>query len=349
MLRQISEINRKKPQRLQTLVRHSALSMTYLFFAAIPVSMAIFHPGITGYERANLEDMVYGRAYRPFVQRTLVPLIVRNCTFVVPHSAKSFLQDKFNASQIVKKIQWNPQYAVEHLITAAVMYLSFLAFLLILRSFILNFLDLSAKASHLAVFFIAVLLPPTFAYKVYIYDFPQMLLFTGCLLLLYKQNWKLFYPLYVLGCINKEMTILIPLAFLFWMGTKSLKGSALLHFLIQLIVGVSIYLAINHIFRSNPGGATEWHLVRNLTKPFILGGFGKLRLLLFLLSVVLPIWQFKKAPLFLKASLLAIYPALICLTVLFGQMDEVRVYYEALPVVYTFALSAIGIKFKNQI
>jgi hypothetical protein len=341
------EIYHKKTQKLQALVRRSIFSLAYLILAAIPVSVAVFRPGITGYYRAELEDMVYGRAYRPFVQRALVPLIVRNCTLVVPHSAKSFLQDKFNASQTIKKFQWNPEYAAEYLITMAIMYMSFIAFLLILRNFILCFLGLSASASHLAVFFIAILLPATFVYKVYIYDFPQLLLFTSCLLLLYKQSWLPFYPVYVLGCINKETTVLVPLVFLFWMGTKSLKGSVLLHFLVQLVIGIAVYLVISHIFRNNPGGGTEWHLVRNLTKPFVLGGFGKLRLLLFLLAVILPVWKLKQSPLFLKRSLLAIFPLLICLTVFFGQIDELRDYYEALPVVYTLSLAAIGIKFKT--
>jgi hypothetical protein len=345
LLLKTHKIDRKK---LQVLVRRSILSLAYLIFAAIPVSIAVFRPGITGYYRAELEDIVYGKAYKPYVQRVLVPLIVRNCALAVPASAKSFLQDKFNASQIIKKLQWNPEYAAEYLITVLIMYLSFIAFLLILRAFILSFLDLSASVSHLAVFFIAVLLPATFVYKVYIYDFPQMLLFTGCLLLLYKQNWLLFYPVYILGCINKEITILVPFVFLFWMGTKALKGSALLHFLVQLLIGITIYLAISHIFQNNPGGGTEWHLIRNLTKPFVLGGFGKLRLLIFLLAVILPLWKLKQAPLFLKRSLLTIFPPLICLTLFFGQMDEVRVYYEALPIVYTLSLAAIGIKFKNQ-
>ena len=36
------------------------------------------------------------------------------------------------------------------------------------------------------------------------------------------------------------------------------------------------------------------------------------------------------------------------LTAFFGYLDELRDYYEALPIVYTLSLAATGIKFKTR-
>jgi len=333
---------KNKPLKLCLL---PALYLAYLIVAAIPLSVSIFRPGITGYERAVFEDMIYGKAHKPFVKRQLVPLIVRGTTHLIPGPTKTFLQKKFSQSKLINQLGWTPEYASEFLLALLIMYGSLIGFLVVLRLFILYFLNISSTLSHIAVLAVGLGLPCTFVYKVYIYDFTQLLLFTACLLLLYQQRWHLFYPIYILACLNKETSILLPVVFLSCFTTNALKRPGLWHLLSQIIIGLGIYSLIGYIFRDNPGGAIEWHLRHNIARPFIISGFGKLRLIIFILFILLSLSKLHQAPVFLKRSLIATLPPLMCLAFLFGHFDELRDYYEALPLIYTLTLVAIGQKF----
>ncbi len=332
----------KKPLKFCFL---SALCLAYLIAAAVPLSIGIFRPGITGYERAMFEDMIYGKAYKPFVKRQLVPLVVRGTTHLVPPDTKTFLQKKFSQSKLINQLHWPPEYACEFLLTLLIMYGSLIGFLVVLRLFILCFLNISSTLSHIAVLAVGLGLPCTFVYKVYIYDFTQLLLFTACLLLLYQQRWHLFYPVYILSCLNKETSILLPAVFLFCFTTNILKRPCLWYLLSQIIIGVGIYSLIGYVFRDNPGGAIEWHLSRNIARPFIISGFGKLRLIIFILFIFLSLSKLHRAPVFLARALIAVLPPLICLAFFFGNFDELRDYYEALPLIYTLALASVSRKF----
>jgi hypothetical protein len=199
---------------------------------------------------------------------------------------------------------------------------------------------MSCWKSHLVVLAAGVGLPITFAGKMYIYDFTQLLLFTACLVVLYQRRWSWFYPVYLLACINKETSILAALVLLCWRGREALKPPYLWHLLAQVAIGFSVCLIIGYIFRNNPGTALEWHLQRNVNLSIT--ALGKLRLLVLILAVVFSFLGSGRAPLFWKRGLAATLPVLLCASFFFGYVDELRDYYEALPFVVGLTLLAVG-------
>ena len=68
--------------------------------------------------------MVYGQAYRPFVKRQLVPLIVHTGMTVMPDSIDAVLQEVFAGSGAVNYLRWPSAYASEYVLTLMIMYAS---------------------------------------------------------------------------------------------------------------------------------------------------------------------------------------------------------------------------------
>ena len=111
----------------------------------------------------------------------------------------------------------------------------------------------------------------------------------------------------------------------------------------QLLVALPICIALAWIYRHNPGGNTEWHLERNLAMEFTVLAW--IRLTVLALGIVLALWGMRAALTFLSRGFLATLPILLLTAFLFGFVDELRDYYEALPftiglIVTTFARAA---------
>src|SRR5262245_46933836 len=73
------------------------------FLAAIVFSIFVQRPGINGYNRAMFPDMIYGRAYKPFVGRALAPATVRLIVTALPAPAKAALADLFSENLLIQR------------------------------------------------------------------------------------------------------------------------------------------------------------------------------------------------------------------------------------------------------
>lgn len=305
------------------------LYVGYLLAGMIPLAVGVVRPGITGYHRCLLQEMVYGQAYRPFVKRQLVPLIVRAGVCATPESLDARLRDAFADSALLQRLGWPPTYAPEFVLTLLVMYVSTIAFLVFLRRLLLHCLDIPPGIAHGVVLAVAVMMPVCYAGQVYIYDYTQLMLFTAALLCMLQGRWRAYYPVFALVCLNKETSILLPAVFACWKGREIFKRHNLTHLMAQGVIAVSICAVLAWIYRNNPGGDTEWHLERNLAMQFTVLAW--IRLTVLLLGVVLALWGMRTAPAFLTRGFLATLPILVVSAFLFGYVDELRDYYEALP------------------
>jgi len=316
------------------------LCAAYLIVAEIPIYTGIHCPGITGYWRAMLEDMVYGRAYKPYVKRQLVPLVVRGSMMLMPDEFIERSKQKFADSQLAKQLNWPVEFAPEFMLSLLIMYGSLIGFLLVLRYFLLLFFTMSSGLSHLIVLIVGLALPVTFRGQVAIYDFSQLLLFTTALVLLFRKRWVLFYPVYVFACINKETSILIPAVFACWLGWKVLRNPYLWHLLSQILIGGAIVLALSLVFKNNPGVDTEWHLQRNLHMPF--GVLGWFHIMVLSVAIIMCLWRWSESPLLLRRGLVATLPVLLCAALFWADIEELRDYYEALPFTVGLFLVTVG-------
>jgi len=192
----------------------------------------------------------------------------------------------------------------------------------------------SALAADLVPIFALLWLPVTFreANLTYLYDFPALLLFTLSLYLLAGQRWRAFYLLFVLGCLNKETFILITPLFGWYYLCRMPRSRLLQHLASQLTIFAVIQALLYWVFRHNPGGQLELHLLghnlyvfRHLPYDII-----SVLVLFVLLGGLFHDWQHK--PHLLKYGL-GVLAVVLPVAMVFGWIDELRAYYEFFPVI----------------
>lgn len=287
--------------------------------------------------------MIRGQAYRPFVKRQLVPLLVRCGASVTPVLIKERLIKAFEKSSVISHLKWPVAFAPEFTLAIIIMYGSLIGFLIVMRRFLRTFLQISSQLSHIVVLILALGLPITFSGLLYIYDFTQLLLFTAASLCLFKKQWPAFYPLYALACLNKETSLLLPFIFIVWcVGLKCLNLKNIKHVLTQVLIGVAICTTLSWIYRNTPGEDVYWLVWRNLNVSF--SPLAWVRLVILLTGIFLALFRFQSAPFFLKCGFAATLPILLLATLFFGYIDEFRDYYEALPFMVSLSLITIGKK-----
>jgi hypothetical protein len=305
----------------------------------------ICRPGINGYSRAMFADMVYGTAWKPFVYRSLLPTTIRLITGVIPAEARARVSRSLGNTAAGENLwailQWEQEYLVEYLIAAVLMYLCLWGFLWALRYLLLGVYDVSAGVQGVFILVALVGLTQFFRYYSYLYDLPNVFLFTLGLALMVRARWRPFLLVYLLACLNKETTILLTMVFVIHFFRparlrRPLFGALLLG---QLAMFAAVRVLLFAAFRDNPGSLVEFqvpHHNLDLLKAYPVAtvfGWGGLLLLLF--------YKWSEKPLFLRHSLWIVVP-LVVLTFFFGYMDELRDYYEAYPIVLLLALHSVS-------
>jgi len=314
-------------------VGHGAL---IAFVALMVLCIFLADPGLNHYPPSSFGDMVYGRASRPFVYRTLVPTAVRVVSGLCPDSAHAAATHAAQHTRLKHLVAaWDDvpaAYFLEFLIALALMYGSLIGFVIALRYLAEALFDLPPSFARKVPLIALVLLPPLFRYTSFIYDFPSLFLFTLGLALMVRQRWRAYLGLLVVATINKETAILLPFVF----GLYFLRRQELLRGRFWPLLGAQvglwlvIKLGINYVFRDNPGGMVELHLRDHnlgLLRSYPMGTAAGWLVLAVLMAV-----RWSDTPRFLRTALWTL-PVLVGMTLFLGYLDELRDYYEAFPVV----------------
>jgi len=297
-------------------------------------------PGINSYDRSKFSDMIYGKAWKPFVYRVFVPVSVKLITSVISESVQSKLTDfgKENpsAERVLSELNWEAEYLTEYLAACVIMFATLFAFAIFLKKFFkLNF---SAPEWFVNLLIIGMLLalPVFYINDNYIYDYPSLLFFTAGLFFLQRQNWKLFLIFFFFGLWNKETTILLTLIFLIHYRkhfiTEKKKYLTLLS--LQLIIFIFIKLILSIAFKNNPGTFVEFHLLDY--NKILLNGYNIITFTTILFLILLIGYKWNEKPQFPKDSLWIAIP-LFLLTLFLGFFNELRDYYEVYPVIVLLA------------
>ena len=334
--------------------------LMFICLMALIVFVLFLQSHINGFYPAMFSDMIYGKAFKPYVYRTLLPSTVRMITSTIPAKTKSAINKSIENNQFVQNVRYHIfgrkfhkneiEFTIEYIIALSLMFLSLVGFAWATTYLFCSFYG-THKAMYIVPFFALSGLPLFFKYYSYLYDFPNLFLFTVALGLMIREKWLSFILVFIAACLNKETAILLTLIFAIHFKNRLLLSHApyLQLFIQQLIIFVFIKSVLYLIFRNNPGTTIEFHLYDH---NLLLLNFYTLAVICFWLAIIsagaiLIFYKWSDKPDFLRHGLWIAVP-LFLLTLFFGFIDEWRDYYELYPIVmlliFTGLSSLMGIK-----
>lgn len=310
----------------------SLIAAFYFLSSAYIFAVWVLGHGRLGNERATFPGMIRGTAAKPFVNRTLLPSLVRLAAAAIPAESKQKLDQAIAhfAPERVRRQKWYPEYNVECCLALALIYLSLLGFMMVFRNLLKAlYLTPGWVADMLPV--IAILILPIFfhAGTHYVYDFPALFFFTLLLLLLLRKNWTYFYPSFILAILNKETMILISLIFAIHFFSRMSKSHFYFHLLTQCGIFLLLKSILFMIYKNNPGVLFEFHLKENIYYFYALYNYGYVAAMIVLMLLIF--YKYSEKHIFLRNSIIIMIPLLV-LHLFFGLLPEIRVYYEIYPV-----------------
>src|SRR2546421_12623949 len=102
------------------------LSTTFVF------CIAITNPGIQGFYRSNIFNMVNGTAYRPYIYRVLIPYISNKIIVSIPQQVSTTIAQITRNNIALKTFfsdrRWAISYASEYYVVLTLMYASLWGF-----------------------------------------------------------------------------------------------------------------------------------------------------------------------------------------------------------------------------
>ena len=328
-------------QLYETFLRKLVILLLYLLTTGIVLFVFIIRPGINGYSRAMFPDMVYGRAYKPFVYRTLVPTTVRIVAEITPECVKDRFRLAVQNKRMISILKWEIEYIYEYFIALIIMFCCFLGFAFMLRYLIRLFYDFPSFVVDLAPVGGLLILPTFFKFYSYIYDPGTLFLFTLAIILIAKRKLLLFYIVFLLATLNKETSILLVGIF-FIREFKVMRNLGLAgHLLLQISLWIAVKASITAIFMNNQGSFGEFHLIDHnlglISNPYEL---------LYFVSVIsifsaLIHYRWTEKPIFLCHCLFITIIPLMLVVLFFGFINELRDYYEAFPFLFLLSLPTI--------
>jgi len=301
--------------------------------------------GFNGYYKARFAEMIEGTAYKPFVYRMLIPLLVRGGRVLLPSPLEQFLREGVYrlipfVGQVMDYLAWERELLPEYLLASCFMYAALLGFLFLLQRLTLRLYALPLYLADGAPLIALGVLPVFFKRGThFLYDLPALFFFTWGLVLILEERLKCYYLCFALGLLNKETMVLLSLVFALHFAKRLTRGELGRHLGVQVGLLVLVRSAQVFLYWGNPGGAFEFHLIENLRlalRPYWYSA------VVSVLSVVLLIGHgWDKKPRFLKQSLWIGVP-LVGSYLVMGAWGEIRVFYELFPVLFLLALPTVA-------
>ncbi len=318
------------------------LFLLYLLTSVIILFVFIAYPGIDGYEKAQFNDVIYGQAHKPYVYRVLIPTIIRTITHITPTSIKENINSVLKEIELVQKLGWREEYLFEYFVTVILLLFLFVLFSYLLRYSVKTYFNYPKFVSDFFPILSLILLPLFFRYYNYIYDPATLCIFAGASLLIYKRKWLFYYVLFILAAFNKETSILLIVIFFLRERNLTTKMNLILHSFVQLILWFTIKIFLTNVFSSNAGSFVEFHLLGHNLNLFLYPFHLLYFIVVLTIFSVLVAYKWKTKPSFVKLCFLVTFFPLITLSLFFGFVDELRVYYESFPFVFLLSVPVIA-------
>jgi hypothetical protein len=328
------------------------------------VTMMFFTwPGVKGYPRAELHDLIYGQAHRPFVSRPLGPWLIRGCLEIVPDSVKiaidesggRFINYAFGPPLNVnpETVAQSPSYRTpnrlrqiwanglsESIVAYVISFSWLLGFSWVCEKLWREFYELCVPQAAAWFSLLAVMgVPVFFRYYSYLYDFPSLCLFTLCLYLMaHRSSFISYFLAFCLSCISKETSLLLVGIFAIY-HIASLRNQFWRYAIclaVQLAAFAAIRGRISLLYSHNPGSSLEYHLIDH-NVSLLLKPYGLETAMTWFLMVFVVVDHWREKPWLPRVAVCMVVP-LAGMCFFFGFLDELRDYYE----VYAAALLLAG-------
>lgn len=340
------------------------LLTAYLLISLIIVAMASSLTLVDS--RIGMIPLTNFNAYKPYQYRVLMPLLIRGIESITPKFIENNVVE-VAAPRITAQMEQEavPDYKAHKIsievlrvvIYAGLSILSFFLFMLALWKLAGAFDYFPPSLAAILPIGLLLVMPLYFDYGTFAYDFPHLLLFTLGLYFLAKGKWPSYLVIFALGIINKETAIALTLIFAVYYYRKLPRHVFFYLLGGQLLIFLAIKLTLYFVFYSNPGVFAEWHLSRNfsyladLSHYFRFEKLGKGIFMPFALQIPWPrglnipvlalvsglmIYGWREKPDFLRKATVY-FIILFLLAITYGFVNELRAYYDALPIVYLLA------------
>jgi hypothetical protein len=183
----------------------------------------------------------------------------------------------------------------------------------------------------------------------YPYDIPSVLFFTLGLILIYKKNWYIYYPVFIIATFNRETTIFLTFIYLATTIEKNKIIPVLSHCISQLIIWLIIKkcLAVLYAGNSGPGFFVNFFFVNwaLIIKPVnalrIAGSFGFIWIAVICYSKLI-------TDEFVKRSLIVVFPFFVGMFIV-GNVTELRIYGEIIPVILSAFLIIVNNLLRSEL
>lgn len=297
--------------------------------------------------RSTLSELIYGTAHKPYVQRVLVPMLTRAVYFTVSGPTLDSLEQKVLELPKVQKetarLGWEIEYFAEYLIALSFAFLALFGFPFVMKNLWSTLYETEQAITNIIPILALLALPPVFLTGPhYIYDLPALFFFTLGMVMMIHGRWTFYYPVFILGCLNKETMVLLSLFFVLLYWKRMPRKSLLLHALTQGVIFAVIKAVITYSFVGNGGAVMDFHLFLNL--HILLMGYDWTTLVGWTLVLTLVFLDFRKKHEILRKAILLAIP-LGVLVLLSGVITELRAAYEMYPIVLLLASHTVLFRF----
>ncbi len=348
---------RAPPALRHRLVRGLFLALLYVIASAVVLDAFLGQWGFRGDNpKFGFRALLTFEAERPFAYRVLSPLLVEGVARAIPPALlerhRRWLQESTpllryrrpgESWTLWKSVRWHVAYG--YLLACL------LGVLLTGRSLTRSMHPGCALASDVGPAVALLFLPLTFHLGGYLYDFPELLLLSICLLLAWRGRWVAFHLALALALLNKETGVFAIAYAAGMVGHRFPPRRTALLLGGQLVLAAAILGGIRLTLAENPG-LSAWPMLpmnllfwmdpRNYLRfiepiaPLVPLPRGANVLTLALLAGLCSAgWSRSHAG--LRRSFVFAAAGSIALLLAFGFLDEIRVLAPAFPPLYVLA------------
>jgi hypothetical protein len=346
------------------LFRPTFCALLYVVVASLNVNLFLSRWGY----RADTNPFAFHKlldhtADRPYVFRVLTPVLINAIAARVPARAVEAIrradegrEDPGMPTRSARvRFHWGEESTAAHYVAYGIIFGALLGTLYVMRRLAREVPGASGLFVDVAPAVAVIFLPLSFGRGGYIYDFPELLFCSLCLLALLERRWTLYYATFALACLNKESNLLLGIYFLAIWARRLPRRNLLGHLGLHAAIGFSILAWQRIAFADNPGHGAEFHLQHNLRfwlSPLPWVAFWDIyspllpaprpfNLLVLFLVGMLVFYRWREKPAELRWSFLLMLAALAPLLLAFGFHDEVRNLSIAFPVFFLLACHGI--------